>query len=533
MPTCAEVIARTLREAGIERIYGLPGGEIVELIEACRREGIAFLLTRHENTAALMAGVAGQLSGRPGVCLATVGPGASNMVNGVANAYLDRSPMLAISAQLATDVAPVLPHQRLDLEDLYRPITKWSTTLTGSHTAAVVRRALEIAATGRQGPVYLSLPSDVARRPEGTGEPPTLPQVHGPEARGDLDQAARSLAEARRPICILGIGADPIRWRPAILRFVEARQMPVLVSAKAKGIVPEDHPLFLATGTGMAGDKLVTGCLKSSDLLVGIGFDPVEAIRPFYRDLRFLAIGQASIADRSFAPQIEILGDVPRILDALLQAPPQRHAWTASEIQDFRARLAAALTPAADRTARGLSPYHVIARLRRKLPREAILAVDTGAHKLLAGQAWPAYEPLTYLVSHGLSTMGYFLPAAMAAKLEHPRRPVFALTGDGGFAMILAELETAARLNLPIVSIVLTDESLFLIEMGQERRNYPSTGTTFQAIDFAGIAPGFGAVGFKVSSWEEFDAAVEKGLAADRPVVIQVGIDPAEYRHQL
>jgi len=557
VPTTAELIAQTLKANGIRRVFGLPGGEIAEIMGACRKTGIGFLLCRHENAACLMAGAIGELTRKPGVILATVGPGATNLVNGVANAWLERAPLLVISAQLPTELSPILPHQFIDLERLFRPITKWSATLTGTGTAEAVQRALELTAEGRPGPVYLSLPSDIARRQEESAAPgsphtqPALPleegtaRLAGPdEARHRptlvpardphaLARAQAMIAAAKRPLAMAGIGVDPRTARQPILRWLEATGIPVAVTPKAKGLVPEDHPLFVATSTGMAGDTLFVELLRETDLLIGLGFDPVEAIRTFYTERPLLSIAEYSLAEREFAPALELVGDVGDTLDALAAGPPPRHAWTREAVLAFRRRLAAFLTPAVEASQLGLSPARLVGLLRDLTPRDAILTVDTGAHKLLIGQVWPAYEPLTYFVSHGLSTMGYALPTAMAAKLEYPDRAVIAVTGDGGLAMVLAELETASRLQLPVVVIVLSDRSLYLIRMHQERKGFTAGGVDFGPIDYAGIAPGFGALGFRAITWGEFQAALAAGLAADRPTVIEVPIDPADYRQML
>jgi acetolactate synthase-1/2/3 large subunit len=488
-----------------------------------------------------MAGVTGVLTRKPGVVLATNGPGATNLVNGVANAYLERAPLLVITAQLSTELSPILPHQRVDLEELFRPITKWSHTLTGVNTAATVRRALALTTEGRPGPVYLSLPSDIARHQDQGStathdeSPPqiTLPLGGGHVSSAGLTRASRMIAEARRPLAMVGIGLDPTKVQPALLRWIEATGIPVATSPKAKGLVPEDHPLFVATSTGMAGDRLFVELLRDTDLMIGIGFDPVEAIRPFYTERPFLSIAQYSLVDRQFAPELELVGDVSVTLETLKGEVTVQHTWTPDALAAFRRRLAAFLTPAADRSDRGFSPARLFERLRRLTPRDTILTVDTGAHKLLIGQAWPSYEPLTYLVSHGLSTMGYALPAALAAKLEHPHRAVVAVMGDGGLAMVLPELETAARLSLPVVALVLCDRSLYLIRMHQERKGFAAGGVDFGPIDFAGIAPGFGARGVHATTWAEFDEAVTRAFQADRPTVIQVPVDPADYRQML
>ena len=537
--TTAEIVAATFKANGIRRCFGLPGGEIAEIMSASRRLGVEFILTRHENTACIMAGVAGELSRRPGVALATVGPGATNLVNGVATALLERAPLLVISAQVATSLAPVLPHQRVNLEELFRPITKWSSTLTGKETAATVQRALDLTMEGRPGPVYLALPGDIARREEPISGPAgrplhwsSLPLRAGPSTDA-VQRAARMISDARQPLAVVGIGLDPMNVRPNLLRWLEATRIPVAVSPKAKGLVPEDHPLFVATCAGMAGDRLFAELVHEADLLIGVGFDPTEAIRPFYLDRPFLSVAEYSVAEPDFTPVIELIGNVPETLDALAADPRVCHTWTAGTLVAFRQGLAAFLAPSSRQTELGLSPAHLFLRLRDLTPRDTILTVDTGAHKLLVGQLWRSYQPRTYLVSHGLSTMGFALPAALAAKLDHPDRAVVAVTGDGGLAMVLSELETAARLHLPIVVVVLSDRSLHLIRLHQERKGFQPSGVDFGSIDFSGIAPGFGCRGLQAASWPEFDAAIAGALAAERPTVIEVPVDPADYNQML
>jgi acetolactate synthase-1/2/3 large subunit len=534
--TIADVVARILVVNGVRRVFGLPGGEIAEIMAACRRLGLKFILTRHENAACIMASVTGELSRRPGVVLATVGPGATNLVNGVANAFLERAPLLVISAQVATSLAPALPHQRIDLESLFRPITKWSHTLTGKDTASTVQRALDLAVEGRPGPVYLALPGDVARMAESTPDsdirgyqapPPLAPPA------ADVERAARMIADARKPLALVGIGLDPAASRSALLRWLEAARIPVAVTPKAKGLVPEDHPLYVATCTGMAGDRLFSELIRDADLLVGVGFDPTEAIRPFYLERPFLSVAEYGVAEPAFVPALELIGSVPDTLEVLAAKPHARHAWAPDALTRFRQGLAAFLTPSFEDTQLGLSPARLFGRLRDLTPRDTILTVDTGAHKLLVGQIWRSYQPQTYLVSHGLSTMGQALPAALAAKLTHPDRVVVAVTGDGGLAMVLSELETASRLRLSIPVVVLCDRSLHLIRLHQERKGFQAAGVDFGPIDFAGIAPGLGCRGVRTPTWREFDEAVAAALTADRPTVIEVPVDPADYNQML
>jgi acetolactate synthase-1/2/3 large subunit len=341
------------------------------------------------------------------------------------------------------------------------------------------------------------------------------------------------ISEARKPLALVGIAVDPTATRPSLLRWLDAARIPVAVTPKAKGLVPEDHPLFLATSTGMAGDRLLSELVKESDLLIGVGFDPTEAIRPFYVDRPFLSVAEYGVAEPAFIPALELIGNVPDTLEALAAKPRGRHDWTSEALTRFRQGLAAFLTPSLDHARLGLSPARLFGRLRDLTPRDTILTVDTGAHKLLVGQVWRSYQPQTFLVSHGLSTMGQALPAALAAKLAQPDRAVVAVTGDGGLAMVLAELETASRLELPVLVVVLCDRSLHLIRLHQERKGFQAAGVDFGPINFAGIAPGLGCHGVRARTWQEFDAAVTAGLTAERPTVIEVPIDPTDYNRML
>jgi acetolactate synthase-1/2/3 large subunit len=541
VPTTAETIAATLARRGIRRVFGLPGGENAELLGACRSLGIDFVLTRHENAACIMASVTGELTHAPGVAMATLGPGATNLVNGVANAHLERAPLLVISAQVSTTIAPVLPHQRVNLQDLFRPITKWSETLTGADTSETVQRALDLTIEGRPGPVFLALPSDIARREEPAApvHAGSSPQVSRPllpppiPTASSIARAVKMISDARRPLAVAGIGLDTLKKQSSVLRWLEVSGIPMAVTPKAKGLVPENHPLFLATCAGMAGDRLFVDLVSDADLLIGIGFDPVEAIRPFYLERPFLSVADYSVAEPQWSPAIELIGNVPATLEVLAEETKPSHTWSPDLVPAFRRRLAAFLTPSQSQTKLGLSPARLFGRLRDLVPRDAILTVDTGAHKLLIGQIWRCYQPRTYVVSHGLSTMGHALPAALAAKLEHPNRPVMAVTGDGGLAMVLSELETASRLRLPIVVVVLSDRGLHLIRMHQERKGYQASGVDFGPIDFAGIAAGFGCNGVLALTWTDLDTAIAAALGADRPTVIEVPIDPADYNQML
>lgn len=531
MPTCAEILARTLREAGITRIFGLPGGEILDFMEAGRRAGIEFLLTRHEATASLMADVTGQISRRPGVCVSTLGPGAVNMTLGVANAFLDRSPLIAITASHALAASPLATHQNLDLNAVYRPFTKLALTLDGTNTASKVRRAIATSVAPRMGPVHIALPSDVAR-----GEDREVPERE-PEASASAEASAgasnglqrvtQALQRAKRPVAVLGLDLDYGAHAIAVRRFVEALRLPVFVTPKAKGIFPEDHPLFYGVCAGVSADAVVLDLFRRADLLVGIGFEPVESDKLWHHELPLVSVGPLSIAAGDFRPQAEAVGDVVEMLARLQRAAPGPFDWTDSDREAFRAELERTLRPLA--RPRGVSGYELTCRLRELCPRDTIFTTDVGSVKMVTTQAWTTYEPMTFFESNGLSAMSYSLPAAMAARLQFPDREVLCTIGDGGFGMTLADLETCVRERLRFIIVVFNDSSLSLIDTAQQRRGYPTLGVRYGAVDFAAVARGFGAWGGRVQALEDLDDALARARQADRVAVIDVLIDPAEY----
>ena len=533
MPTCADILARTLVGAGVTRVFGLPGGEILEFVDAARRAGLEFLLTRQESTASLMADVTGQISGRPGVCVATLGPGAVNMTLGVANAFLDRSPLIAITAAHAVAAAPYATHQKLDLNAVYRPFTKLAITLDGADTAAKVQHAIAVSLAPRRGPVHIALPSDIA----GTEEQRSLTQTIGRQPlaeKGGWHHSGKGasplfevLNEARRPVAILGLDLDPRKDATAVREFVEALALPTFVTPKAKGMIPEDHPLFYGVCAGVSGDAVVLDFFHRADLLVGIGFEPVESDKLWHQTMKLVSIGPLSIAADDYRPVAEAVGDVPTLLAALRQRLSHGFDWTVDDRIQFRRALEDVLRPS--RRPDGLSGYELTRRLRELFPRDTLFTTDVGSVKLVTTQAWTTYEPLTFFESNGLSAMSYSLPAAMAARLHFPGRPVLCTIGDGGFGMTMADIETCVRERLHFVTVVFNDSSLSLIDVAQQRRGHPTSGVRYGPVDFAAATAALGAWSRRVKTMEELDAAVREGMDVDRPVVIDALVDPAEY----
>jgi acetolactate synthase I/II/III large subunit len=467
-------------------------------------------------------------------------------VLGVANAHLDRSPVLAITASLATSVAPYSTHQNLDLNAVYRPFTKASWTLDGCDTEGTIRRAWALACEPRMGPVHLALPSDVARiedRPAareasppargGRTQESAAPQTSGRPSPEDIERLRAALKNARRPVVILGLDLAPYEPSAVLRAFVERLGVPVFVAPKAKGAWPEDHPLFGGVCAGVAADHVIVDFFRRSDLLVGIGYDPVESNRIWHHTMKLVSIGPVSIAADQYRPHAECVGDVATTLAALSADAFGPFDWQRGELRKLRADVLGSLRGtddgSTDRDKVALSPYDLTCRLRSLVPPDTVVTTDVGAVKFVTSQAFTAYEPMTFLQSNGLSSMGFAVPAAMAARLVHPERPILCTVGDGGFGMSMAEIETCVREHLQFVTIVYNDSQLSLIQVIQQNKGLPPCGMRYGEVDFAAAARALGAAGFRVSRASELEVAVRDAFAAGRVAVVDVRVDPSEY----
>ena len=524
-PSVARSIGDRLRAAGVRYVYGHPGGEVVDLIEGFRQAGLEFVLTKHETAAAFMAEAAATATGVPGVCLATLGPGATNLVTGVAHAYLDRAPVLAFSGQLPVERYEITTHQRLDLRNLFAPITKWQATITSTNAAAVVERALRVAQRPRRGPVYLEVASDV---PQQETVDVALPRfATDPVAAIDEDavrSAAARLRGSERPLLLVGMDANEDAVAAPLRRLAEAWGAPVMVSPKAKGIFREDHPLFVGTIEGL-GTAFLYDYIDTSDLVLMIGFDPVEFDRDWTARARIVHIGVVPNDDRYYGSEVEVVGPIDATLERLRVAADSKPKLSPDEIRAFRDAFVARVRP----SSAGLTPQQVLAELRAVLPEDALVTCDVGYNKAVSAQCWPSFRPRTFFLSNGLSSMGYGLPAALALKMIEPDRQVACVLGDGGFAMSMSEVETGVRRGLGVRIVVLVDEALSQIRAGQERKGYPVTGTTFGPTDYVKLGAAFGIEARTVTTLAECREAF-RAAPRDRPMLVAARIDPSAYR---
>lgn len=530
VPSVAEAVAGELSAAGVDRVFGLPGGEIVPLIDACRRRGIEFVLCRHEANAGLMAGVYGRLRGGVGVVLTTLGPGAANLLLPIANSRLDREPLLAISAQVPDAWPPSRIHQRLPLREVFAPVVKLTAPLEPFSCAATVRRALRTAREEPAGPVYLTLSSDTSLLPAAD---PTLGGRAVPYQDDDRDAEAGAallrarLEAARRPLLLVGLGAE-VADADLIRRWVREWRLPVAVTPKAKGIVDESDALFGGVVGGMAIDRVLVEAVRQADLVVGLGLDPTEIDGGWHDEVPMLWVLESAWATGAGPAGDVVAAPQHALLEALL-AGPAPGEWESDPLAAAREERRRLWT--GDRAARPgvVAPLAIVRALATALPAETIVTTDVGSHKFLFGQFWPSRDPQTFLMSNGLSGMGYGLPAAIAARLARPDRPVLAVLGDGGFSMNSQELETARRVGAPVVVAVLADRSLSMIRLAQRRRGIEPYGVDFDPIDSVLTAEACGVAGRRVASEPELAAAAREAVASGGTAVIEVPVDVEDY----
>lgn len=528
----ADLLARRLYEAGCRYAFGMPGGEVLTLVDALEAAGIRFVLAKHENSAGFMAEGVWQRTGAPGILVATVGPGVVNGVNVIANAEQDRVPLIVLTGCLDETEALTYTHQVLDHQQVLRPITKATFRLTAEGADIVADKAVGIATESRAGPVHIDVPISVAeeavvplllRR-----RPPASPAV--PAAGHDLDRARLWLEEARRPVMIIGLDAVADEAGEEIARFCETFSVPFITTYKAKGIVSEEHPLSLgAAGLSPKADALLLPFIQKADLIFCLGYDPIE-MRIGWREVwdpeATHVIDIAAVPNHHYMHQagLNFIADTGRTLEVLGEDVPAQVTWTGGEIDTLHQALAAAFP-----TDEAWGPAAVIDVCRQGLPKETVATCDTGAHRILFAQMWRAYEPRTVLQSTALCTMGCALPLALGAQLAEPERPVVCFTGDAGLLMVAGELSTAAELGSKVIFVVFVDASLALIELKQRQRQMANAAVDFGSHDFAAIGRAFGGDGYTVTNRMELQAALNKALAAETFTVIGAAIDRGSY----
>ena len=539
MPTVAELIVEGLLRADVPRLFGVPGGgSNLEVLEAARARGLPFVLCHQEWAATIMAAVTGELTGRPGAVLSTLGPGVTASATGLAHALLDRSPLLYLSDRHPAGVLAYATHQYVDHAAHLGPIVKGSVTVSPDSAGHWVAHAVQLALAEPRGPVHLDLPADVAGAPAvpvaTTMTPPTVPVPDD----ALVERAAEMIRGAKRPLVIAGLGcrAADAKWLRA---FCEALPAPVLTTYKAKGAIPDPHPLAMGIFTGGA---LEEPLVRRADLIITFGLDTVELIpRRWSYPAPVLSLARGPSSDPRlraagggayFTPALEVVGDLGTILEDLAPRIMRRDVkadWDVAEVDRIRRERAAALEVPVP----GLAPHRVAQIARELTAAGSIATVDAGAHMFQTTTYWHALEPGELLISNGLATMGFALPAAIAAQLVHPDRRVVCFTGDGGLMMVVAELETVARLGLPIVIVVFNDAALSLIEVKQEQKGFEGVSMRYAGPDLIALGRAFGIRALAATDEPTLHGALIAAQTAPGPTLIDARIDPSGYRTML
>ena len=527
--TVGEAFADALKRGGVPCVFGIPGGgSAIDLIEACRKVEIPFVLVQHETTAAMSAIVAGELTGSCGVCMSIMGPGAANLAGGASFGLWERHAVLSLTESYPTAQAPRMSLQLMDHSQMFMSFSKASEALSSDRPGAQTERLMKLAMSERPGPVHLDIPNDL------------LTQQTGPEASfhsdmqgdasevvGDLECVADAINSAVRPVLVVGPAVVRTSAGEELRTLAERLGAAVVTTSKARGAISEDHPLAAGIVTGVYGDTTFEGrIIGQSDLIVAVGLDRMELLSPWSYSQPLVCIDAIDTsAEQVGSPTHTLHGPLKRILAELTDGVQPAEAWSMAELSEFRDRVRSSLLADSDE----LNSTTLLERAQSMVPRDTTLVTETGIYNAVNLFTWKVLAPDLYFGSSGANTMGFSMPAAIASSLIRPERRTIALVGDGGFLMKASELETLARGKLAPIIIVFNDRSLGLIRIKQAAKGYRRDAVDLAPVDFARLAQSFGGRGERVGTLAAFDAAFRAALDDDRFTVIDARLDPEVY----
>lgn len=526
----AQLIVKCLEAEGVKYIFGIPGEENLTLLNALENSSIKFITTRHEQGAAFMADVYGRLTGKPGVCLSTLGPGATNLMTGVADANLDGAPLVAITGQVGTDRMHIESHQYLDLVAMFAPVTKWNKQVVRPDTAPeIVRKAFKKATSGKPGAVHIDLPENIAAM-EAPGEPLKHGEIEKSFAsNGSIEKAAIAIAEAKNPIIIAGNGAIRSCASEALINMAERLNIPVANTFMGKGIIPYTHPLSLWS-IGLSQRDYINEVIEKADLIIAVGYDLIE-----YSPKKWNAKGninivhissQAAEINKCYIPLVEVVGDISDSLYEITRRS-KKHERRSFAL-NIKEKMINEYESYAKDASFPMKPQKILYDLRKVMKEDDILISDVGAHKLWVARHYRCAKPNTCIISNGFASMGIGIPGAVAAKLVNPDKNIVVVTGDGGFMMNSQELETAVRLKLNFVVLIFTDKGYGLIRWKQEIRYGKSSFVDFTNPDFVKYAESMGLKGYRINKAEDLIPTLKQAMNDKVPVVIDCPVDYSE-----
>jgi len=524
----ADLFVECLEAEGVRHVFGIPGEETLDLNDSLERSSVTFIPVRHEQGGAYMADMYGRLTQRAGVCLGTLGPGATNLVTAVADAFLDRSPLVALTGQGDLERMHKESHQHIDVVSMFKPITKWNARLsTPRIIPEVVRKAFKVAQAQKPGPTHIELPEDVMAATVDAEPLPVPSERRRPEPSAqELLRAAELIRAAERPVVLAGNGVLRTGATPALRAFSRATGIGVAETFMAKGAMDREDAGWLGTVGLQSRDYALAG-FEDADLVITVGYDLVEHAPSHWnpgRDKQIVCVDTTSAeVDEHFLTAVDVIGDLYHILSRLTEELRERPRETVpSRLNEI---VLGRLEAARDDDAWPMQPPRALWELRRALGREDMLISDVGMHKLWIARMFPAHEPNTVFIANGLAGMGIALPTAIAAKLVEPRRNVVTVNGDGGFLMNCQELETAVRLRLPIVNVIWENAQFGSIVWKQDKKFGRHFGVDFTNPDFVKLADAFGMPAWRCQAVEDFGERLRQALALDVPSLIVLPID--------
>ncbi len=528
----ADLLVEGLLEEGVEYIFGIPGEENLAVMNAIDQSPIKFITTRHEQGAAFMADVYGRLTGKAGVCLATLGPGATNLVTGVADADSDGAPLVAITGQVGTERMHITGHQFLDLTKMFEPITKRTKMVVRPDTVGeIVRLAFKYAESEKPGATHIDLPVNVAKMPVPENEKP-LRKKTAPKEYAELDtvqDAAGMIFQAKNPVILAGSGVVRGHASKELTDFATKLKIPVINTMMAKGVIPFDNPYSMWT-IGIPQKDYQNKIMEEADLVIAVGYDIVEYAPSKWNpngstDIIHVDMRPAHI-NKQYQPEVEVVGDIADALVQIGRRASRRHEpERALEIKKMMVEEHEAY---ATDDSFPMKPQRILNDVRKVMGREDIVISDVGAHKMWIARHYNCYEPNTCIISNGFATMGISVPGAIGAKLVYPDKKILAVCGDGGFMMNCQEFETALRAKTPFVTLIFNDSSYGLIKWKQMDQYGKSCCVDFTNPDFVKFAESMGAIGYRITKAEELVPTLEKAFEQNVPVIIDCPVDYAE-----
>ena len=525
--TTADLLVECLEQEGVKYIFGIPGEENLDLMNAIEKSSIQFITTRHEQGAAFMADVYGRLTGKTGVCLSTLGPGATNLVTGVADANLDGAPVLAITGQVATDRMHLTAHQYLDLEKVFEPITKRTKQILRPDTVPeIVRLAFKYAESEKPGAVHIDLPDNIAKMPaQGVPMRRVVPEK-GIASYKSIERAARRISRAKKPLILAGYSAVRDGAAQAITDFATELKIPVANTMMAKGIIPFDNPYSMWT-IGIPQRDYINQIFDEADTIIGIGYDIVECFPRKWNpenNHKIIHIGnQAAHINKRYQPEVQVVGDISDSLyEILRRSERETEPVYALEIKK---KIQADHDQYEFDDAFPMKPQRLLHDVRKVMGKDDILVSDVGAHKMWIARHYNCYQPNTCIISNGFASMGIAIPGAVAAKLVYPEKKVLAVTGDGGFMMNMQELETASRIGAGFVTLILNDSSYGLIKWKQMEHFGTTCYTDFTNPDFVKLAEVMGGKGYRVEKADDLMPMLEDAFRQDKLALIDCRVD--------